>query len=546
MTRLRRLAALGLLAWLATAPAAEGACPPLEEQRSTNYIIPGAREFVFARLPAGAPSLGMDVFTQPGQEVPPTVVVIHGGSWTSGGREAHIGQLLELLTQSGYSWVSVDYRLNGIARIDDAVADVASAVEFLRCHASRLRLDPHRLVLLGEDTGAEIARRLSEKMPATAAVLIGGTYDESLPSPVRIASRLIHGGADREVPPARAVAVCDATRAAAVADENPRAPRCDLDVIDDASHRSENWWPSQWGYKGRLTAWLREVAGPGVARPLDIGPQPLRDVLGPGLHKRLVFSPRRGLTLDAWIPPGAGPHLPVMLVHGGGWEAGDRVTYITPLFRPLAEAGLAWFSIDYGLTPDATHEQQEQDVRDAIAFLRDRAGALNVDARKLVIVGESASGEMVARIGTEDRQLAGVISFYGVYDFLPMAANLTPRSAVARLFGITTLDSGARETLDAHGPQSRVHRDQPPFLLIHGTGEALWSQGTSMAARLAAVGADHQLLSLQGAPHGMENWEGQLQWLHYKQAIVDWIRQVTRQGRPAASVRPGTSRGGHR
>jgi alpha-L-fucosidase 2 len=217
-----------------------------------------------------------------------------------------------------------------------------------------------------------------------------------------------------------------------------------------------------------------------------------------------------------------------MLVHGGGWEAGDRVTYLTPLFRPLAEAGVAWFSIDYGLTPDATHEQQEQDVRDAIAFLRDRAGGLDIDARKLVIVGESASGEMVARIGTEDRDLAGVISFYGVYDFVPMATTLTPRSAVTRLFGITALDDRARATLDAHGPQSRVHREQPPFLLVHGTAEGLWSQGLSMGARMAAVGARHQLLRLEGAAHGMENWEGQPQWLHYKQVVVDWIRRVTR------------------
>ena len=50
------------------------------------------------------------------------------------------------------------------------------------------------------------------------------------------------------------------------------------------------------------------------------------------------------------------------------------------LFRPLAEAGLAWFSIDYRLTPDGTHAEQLQDLRDAIAFLRQRAGSFNIDA----------------------------------------------------------------------------------------------------------------------------------------------------------------------
>ena len=513
--------------WLMAAPAASADCPALDERRSTNYIIPGVREFVVGAR--GTTALAMDVFAQPGRDVQPTVMVIHGGGWTSGSREAHIGQLLELLTGAGYSWVSVDYRIGGPAAIADAVADVRAALDLVRCHARRLGVDGERLVLLGEDAGAEIAARLARATPVAGTVLIGGTYDEPQPTPLASPALVVHGGADREIPLDRARAACVTTHAASsAANDGASTARCDVEVVEGASHRSENWWPSQWGYKTRLLAWLRSVVGAGAAQPLDLRPQPLRDVLGPGLHKRVVYSPQHDLTFDAWIPAGAGPHVPVLLVHGGGWEAGDRVTYISPLFRPLAEAGLAWFSMDYRLTPSATHEQQEQDLRDAIAFLRERAGGLNIDARRLIIVGESASGEMVARVGTEDRGLAGVISFYGIYDFVPMAANLSPRSAVTRLFGITALDDSARARLAAHGPQSRAHRDQPPFLLVHGTAESLWAQGVAMAAQLARVGARHELLRLEGAPHGMENWEGRPEWLHYKQAVVDWIRRVTR------------------
>jgi alpha-L-fucosidase 2 len=256
-------------------------------------------------------------------------------------------------------------------------------------------------------------------------------------------------------------------------------------------------------------------------------PQPVRGVLGPGLHKRLVYNRATGQTLDAWIPPGAGPHVPVVLVHGGGWEAGDRVTYITPIFRPLAEAGLAWFSIDYRLTPEATHADQLQDLRDAMAFLRERAGSFNIDASRLVLVGESASAQMAALVGTEDRALAGVVAFYGVYDFLPLAERLTPRSAVTRLFGITRLDEEARATLRSYSPLHRARADQPPLLLIHGTNEGLWGQGQAMASHLSAIGARHELIALEGAPHGMENWEGQPRWQDYKARLVGWIRGVT-------------------
>ena len=44
------------------------------------------------------------------------------------------------------------------------------------------------------------------------------------------------------------------------------------------------------------------------------------------------------LKLDAHIPDGAGPFRGAILVHGGGWIAGDKQQYITYLFKPLADA----------------------------------------------------------------------------------------------------------------------------------------------------------------------------------------------------------------
>jgi acetyl esterase/lipase len=65
----------------------------------------------------------------------------------------------------------------------------------------------------------------------------------------------------------------------------------------------------------------------------------------------------------------------------------------------------------------------------------------------------------------------------------------------------------------------------PPLLLIHGTNERLWEQGTAMRDRLREVGAPHELVALEGAPHGMENWEGRPEWAHYKAKLVEWLRQ---------------------
>jgi acetyl esterase len=348
-------------------------------------------------------------------------------------------------------------------------------------------------------------------------VLVGGTYDSALASsPGAVSVGLpdvlaIHGTADSEVPPEQAARFCDATRAAGGA--------CDLLPVEGGIHRAENWRPSQWGYKARLVAWLSKRLG--LVRP-DHEPHPGR------LQKDVVYSSEHGLRLDAWVPPGRGPFPGVIVAHGGGWEAGDKVTYVTPVLEPLARAGFAWFSIDYRLTPDVRHPEQLDDLRRAIAFVRRHAARFRVDPARLALLGESASGQMVAQVATEDRRLAAVVSFYGVYDFLPMVTDASPRSLLVRLFGLPVLDDPARAVLRRYSPLYHVSSAMPPLLLIHGTSEGLWAQGLAMRDRLAAAGARHEIIALEGAPHGMENWEGHPQWTTYKARLVDWLRETTR------------------
>ena len=508
----RLLLALFLLLGIAHGTSAE--CLPLAPRNPDgNYIIPGVLGDIVYRRGPGM-ELALDAFVQQGASRRPLVVVVHGGGWTTGSRVSFVGQLLEMLSDAGFNWVSIDYRLGPASRSGDAEDDVAAALEFVRCHAGALRADPNRLVLLGEDTGAALVARVAARRPPglAAAVLVGGAYDQGdLPAagPGLAPSLLVHGSDDSDVPPSRAVSHCEALRLSGGA--------CELVRVEGASHRAENWWPPQWGYKRRIVEWL-------VAKVGDPGPYlevPTR------LHKRVVFDEKERLRLDAWTPEGSGPFPAVILVHGGGWEAGDRVTYITPLFEPLARAGFAWFSIDYRLTPQVAHPAQLDDLRHAIAWVRENARRLNVDPGRLALVGESASGQMTMLVAEEDRRLMGVVSFYGVYDFLPMVKDASPRSLLARLFGRTVLDDDARAVLRQFSPIHHVQVGMPPVLLVHGTNEELWEQGVAMAGVLKEKGIPHELQKLEGAPHGMENWEGRSEWLGYKERVVGWLRALS-------------------
>jgi alpha-L-fucosidase 2 len=508
-------------------PAIAQPCSALQVRHPDgNYIIPGVRGDI---LYSG--DLALDAYVQQGSPSRPSIVVIHGGGWSSGSRIAHIGQLLEVVTRAGFNWFSLDYRLGGLPRFEDSLADLRAALAFIRCRAGELGVDANQLVLLGEDSGAHLAALLASERPAgvIGAVLIGGFYDlGAMPALTRNIDRevlaraspaaravpqtpvlVVHGEADTEAPAHHARRYC--TRV------SDGGGRCRFVEVAGASHRSENWWPGQWHYKREVVEWLSSLVG---VRGLTY--QPRSGVV----LKDIVYSPSLDLRLDAFLPPAATPAAAVIIVHGGGWEAGDKVTYVTPLFEPLARAGLAWFSIDYRLTPAVTHEEQLADVRQAIRFVRAEHARFNIDPARIVLVGESASGQMVAQVAAEDGSLAGAVSFYGVYDFNAMVSDASPRSLLVRLFRRNVLDDESRAQLRRYSPLYQAHKNMPPVLLVNGTGERLWAQAQAFARRLSELGARHDVLAIEGAPHGMENWEAHPEWMFYKRRVVEWIQQV--------------------
>jgi acetyl esterase len=513
---------LNVLFGAACAGQAQMPCPAIDLPAPGGaHLLPGTRIGIeYARR--GAQRLTFDLFRHDDTVERPTAVVLRGGAGQStvGARLSFVGQLVETLAEAGYQVVLPDYRATSRA---DTESDLVALFQSLRCHGGALGVNPDRVVLVGEDSGGDAALRLTAHLaslrrgrtarwpaPARATVAVGATYAD-VPTAIEDQTLLVHGGADRQPSVERPRAVC------ATATE---PSRCAVLEVEGASHRAENWWPSQWAYKARMVEWLGRHVGPvpPAAWPDD-----------PRLRKRVVFDAAAGLTLDAYVPEGAGPFAAAILVHGGGWEAGDRVTYIAPMFQPLAARSIAWFSIDYRLTPQVDNPTQMQDVIRALEYVRTHAPAYRVDPRRLVLVGESASGQLVSHLATRGVDVAGVVSFYGVYDFLAMSGDTSsPRWLGRRLFGLTQLDDVARATLREYSPQYHVRQAMPPLLLVTGTADGLYAQAQAFEAALRASGARFDSLALPDAPHGMENWHADPRWRAWSGQVVAWIERVTR------------------
>src|SRR5450759_2972720 len=79
------------------------------------------------------------------------------------------------------------------------------------------------------------------------------------------------------------------------------------------------------------------------------------------------------MLLDLHVPDGPGPFPAAILVHGGGFDQGSKSTNVRPLFDLLANAGFAWFSIDYRLAPEYRFPQASEDMNSAIRWVKAKA-----------------------------------------------------------------------------------------------------------------------------------------------------------------------------
>jgi alpha-L-fucosidase 2 len=238
------------------------------------------------------------------------------------------------------------------------------------------------------------------------------------------------------------------------------------------------------------------------------------------------------LKLDAHIPDGAGPFPAAVLVHGGGWIAGDKQEYITYLFQPLADAGFAWFSINYRLAPQHQFPAAAEDVERAIEYVKKNAAKYKVDSRRIALIGESAGGHLVSYVGarnSEKTKVAAVVSLYGIHDFISACVEWKPiPTEVLQLFGVHAIDADTAPVLIQGSPVAYVRRDMPPFLLIHGSKDedVPHEQSVEMCEKMKAAGARCELITIEGAPHGMDHWETRAEFLWYKKALVDWLKKT--------------------
>jgi acetyl esterase len=251
---------------------------------------------------AGKYSLRLDANIPDGAGPFAAVILVHGGAWVAGDRTRNVQPLFQPLSDAGFAWFSISYRLAGdvmrnpigaALQLGTAEGDVRRAVAFVKQHASEYRVNPSKIVLIGESAGGQLASmaalrpdpegavqgvvafytpsdlaslaRTSAIIPDNVREAVQGTVFDNLLmagltefSPINHVSAtsppflLIHGTDDNVVPFAQSERFCDKLRSAGVG--------CELYRVQGGGHGMRAWQSSQLtDYKAPMIRWLQQV-----------------------------------------------------------------------------------------------------------------------------------------------------------------------------------------------------------------------------------------------------------------------------------------------
>ncbi len=273
----------------------------------------------------------------------------------------------------------------------------------------------------------------------------------------------------------------------------------------------------------------------------------LRDPI-PVAVETLTYAP--GLALDFYrAGDGRSPAACVIVIHGGGWDAGDR-SQLPHFNHWLARCGYAVAAISYRLAPAHRWPAPRDDALAAIAFLKSSAGSLGIDPSRFVLLGRSAGGQIAlsAGYGARDPAIRGVIGLYAPSDLLFGYAHAreddalrSPQLMRQYLGGTPEVARAAYESASAF---LNVSAATPPTLLLHGVNDSLvwYRHSLRLDARLAEAGVPRAFVALPWATHAFEfNLHGPGGQIGTY--AIEWFLQVVTRGPPVTAEVKASGRG---
>jgi acetyl esterase/lipase len=207
----------------------------------------------------------------------------------------------------------------------------------------------------------------------------------------------------------------------------------------------------------------------------------------------------------------------LLQIHGGAWSSGSKAADAHPLMAHMVERGWVCVSVDYRLGPAERWPAQIVDVKRALAWTRAHIADHGGDPARIAITGGSSGAHLAALAALTpgawqpgfpdaDTSVAAAVCLYGIYDLTSDDGSGTLDELLAETMMPTALVEDAHPYVAA-SPAARVHPDAPPFMVLHGSADAIVvpAQSRAFVSRLRAVSeAPVVHAELAHAQHGFD------------------------------------------
>ena len=218
----------------------------------------------------------------------------------------------------------------------------------------------------------------------------------------------------------------------------------------------------------------------------------------------------------------------VVYIVGGGFSFAAKERNLYDRYE-VAKAGYVVASVQYHVISNGIYSDAVKDVKAAVRYLRANAEKYGIDTDNIAVWGESAGGYLAAMAGTtngvkefeagaypdQSSNVKAAIDVYGLsdltkigddYDEAAAKSHYTVNSPDGQFIhgknsGLTSLDKP--EAVAKANPITYVDKNDPPFLLFHGTRDMSVSPSQTLLLHnaLREAGVPSTRYVLEGAGH---------------------------------------------
>ena len=218
--------------------------------------------------------------------------------------------------------------------------------------------------------------------------------------------------------------------------------------------------------------------------------------------------------VDFYYNPGATkPTAVVINIHGGGWNHGTKESQSG--FSTFFKAGFAVANVEYRLVDVAKAPGAIEDIRSVMNYIILHAKELNIDPKRIVLMGGSAGAHLALMggllendrrfdtycVGKENMKVAAIISKYAPTDFVDKADKFYTYKSLLNWMGDKAEDLTFRASIS---PITYIKKTSPPVFIVHGNADPIvpYEQSVKLQKKLNEVGVFNEFITVEDGKHG--------------------------------------------